>query len=310
MVLSVGGGKELLLHSSEGDVDQLSEIAGKWGTQNLLAAAQIVDQALARMRMVTHSRVLLETALIRIAQLEDLQQLSDLIAQLHSGDVSSAPGKKKTEAVAAGSSTTIPDKQTTLRVDQAHEVSATPTVPPSTTTTPKSSPRHPMKQDAPPAELPKQAPSPAPASRQVGPPSGPVSTDGDIAKDAKKLWNQAATEFDGIAADCASHFVDAANLAPNRLVVTFPSSYNSSKSFCERPEKHSEMERIVSRIAGRKMKLEFAVRVDMGHETPAKPTLSVRQRDREITQRAFVQRAVELFSGNISGVNSPKRNDQ
>ena len=95
MAISVGGDKELLLHTSEADFEELSEIAQSWGTTNLLAAAQIVDQALGRMRLVTHARILLETALIRIAQLEDLQEISELIAQVQSGEMPTASVKKK-----------------------------------------------------------------------------------------------------------------------------------------------------------------------------------------------------------------------
>ena len=126
LAMSVGGGKELLLHSSESDAEKLTEIAKAWGTPNLLAAAQIVDQTLARMRMVTHSRVLLETALIRISQLEDLQDLSDLITQVQSG-VAPAPVKKKVEA------SPVEDRSATVgstaRVDPPHETQPKPTQP-------------------------------------------------------------------------------------------------------------------------------------------------------------------------------------
>lgn len=309
MALSVGGGKELLMHSSESDADQLAELAKGWGTQNLLAAAQIVDQALARMRLVTHSRVLLETALIRIAKLEDLQELSGLIRQLHSsgGPIES---KKKTETV-GGDGDRDPSAETVTRLDageqrpsvsvgQAREsVSGIENVAmASNEAIAESSGRR--------GEAGIEAKEPdleaGDNSIQPVPPSN-----GSL--DAEAIWRQATAEFDGIVADCASHSVHAANPAPNRLVITFPSTYNSSKSFCERPEKQGEMEKIVSRIAGRKMKLEFAVRADAAHDIPARPVMSVRQREREITQRPFVQRAVELFSANISSVSSPKQND-
>ena len=69
------------------------------------------------------------------------------------------------------------------------------------------------------------------------------------------------------------------------------------------------MEKIVSEIAGTKLKLEFQLRADAGHDAPAKPAVSARQRDREIVQRSFVQRAVELFSADVTGVAGPKRSE-
>ena len=101
LALSVGGGKELMLDTSEGDIETLTKTAKAWGTPNLLAAAQILDQSIARMRLVTHSRVLLETALVRIALLEDLQQLADIIGQLQSGIAPGPADKKKTQPVVA-----------------------------------------------------------------------------------------------------------------------------------------------------------------------------------------------------------------
>ena len=46
---------------------------------------QILDQTLSRMRYSTQGRILAELALVRISQLEDLDELSEVIAQLQSG---------------------------------------------------------------------------------------------------------------------------------------------------------------------------------------------------------------------------------
>ena len=73
LVLSVGSDGDMMLHSAASEAEALTEIAHAWGTPNLLAASQILDHALGRMRQVTHTRVLLEMALIRIASLEDMQ---------------------------------------------------------------------------------------------------------------------------------------------------------------------------------------------------------------------------------------------
>ncbi len=60
--------------------------AQAWGLETLLAAAQVLDQAMARMRHSTHPRLLLEMALIRIAELEDLASLSQLLAEMSQGE--------------------------------------------------------------------------------------------------------------------------------------------------------------------------------------------------------------------------------
>jgi len=322
MALSVGGGKELLLHSPEGDAEELAEIANGFGTANLLAAAQIVDQALMRMRLVTHSRVLLETALIRIAQLEDLQALSDLISQVQSGAsgaVAATPSAKKktpsepviSPAVATETKAAVTDsassivsspkstpsseaEQKVVRVDEPHTEASESTEPAAAAT----------KETV---EVETSANTPASSSAE--------ETPSEASPDAKELWQKTVAQLDGITADIASNFVGvrfsstggstdatSANSGPKRVVVCFPGSYNSSKSYCERPERHSKLEEIASKIAGTKVKLEFEIRADQAHETPTKPAISARQREREIAQRAFVQRAVEIFSGDITSI--------
>lgn len=374
LALSVGGGKELLLHSSESDFEELSEIAKSWGTQNLLAAAQIVDHALERMRMVTHSRVLLETALIRIAQLEDLQQLSDLISQLQSGTAPTGgqkkndvqprtvtqqlptrspneshamPGSASTPRNASNDSITkVGDEQTQLDSQNL------PTPLHSAGDSPSTALEQPANRVDNTAKSVHTRIDPAQTARPASPggnrtPAADASTFDQITDsataeseshhddgtplengnrrekeftiepvmasaatlDAHSLWRKTIEQLDGMAADAASHFVNAANSAPNRLVVTFPASYNSSKSFCERPERLSEIEQIVSKLAGTKLKLEFSIRADQAHAAPARPSVSARQREREISQRPYVQRAADLFSAEITGVSAPLRKD-
>ena len=82
MVVSVGGGVELLLHTSDADQPALTDAAEQWGIETIVAAAQILDQSVARMRQSVHVRMLAEMAIVRIARLEDLDALPDLIAQL------------------------------------------------------------------------------------------------------------------------------------------------------------------------------------------------------------------------------------
>lgn len=290
LALSVGGDSDLLLHSSDNDEELLRGVASQWGTPNLLAAAQILDQTLARMRLVTYSRTLLEAALIRIATLENLDDLADLIGQLQSGG---EPIKKKSQSPVTRASST---GQRDLRAEMGEStaVDALPKGAPPSQATPS---------------IPSVTEAPAAVESQPEVRAEPTENQEPL-EDALQIWRETIDQLEGMAADCASHFTVAANLAPNRLVVTFPARYTSSKSFCERPERHGEMEKIASRIAGRKVKLEFAVRADTAHQVPAKPVISTRQREREVTQRPYVQQAAELFSANVTGVSLPKQNEE
>ena len=267
----------------------MAEIARCWGTPNLLAAAQILDQSIARMRVVTHARVLLETALVRISLLEDLQQIADLISDLRSGQTP-APSKKKRRPEA---NVVAQDKTRQADASGRAKLPEEPTAEPPAVSVPRDD-------HAPPAAH-QAAPPPSSAAPANLTPSGIENSDA--------LWLATIDRLEGIAADHASQFESTANFAPNRLAVTFPAMYTSSMSFCQRPERQGEIEKILSEVAGKKLKLEFAIREDGGHVAPPKPAISARQRERQVSQQPFVQRAMELFSADVTSVSAAKRND-
>jgi DNA polymerase-3 subunit gamma/tau len=82
MVAAVGCPAEAFLYTSPSGAPQVVEAGKQLGLDTLLAIMQIFDQSLARMRYSTQSRILAELALVRISHLENLDDLSELMAQL------------------------------------------------------------------------------------------------------------------------------------------------------------------------------------------------------------------------------------
>jgi DNA polymerase III subunit gamma/tau len=85
MTAVVGCPADLLLHAATADHAQLAETGKPSALETLLAAVQILDQTLARMRQTTQVRTLVEMALVRICHLERLDDLSALIANFQQG---------------------------------------------------------------------------------------------------------------------------------------------------------------------------------------------------------------------------------
>ena len=56
---------------------------------------QILDQTLSRMKYSTQSRILAELALVRICNLEDLEELSNLIVQLQANQPVAVRGRER-----------------------------------------------------------------------------------------------------------------------------------------------------------------------------------------------------------------------
>ena len=99
MAATVGCDSDLMLHSGREDYGQLSQVGGQLGLETVLAILQILDQTVTRMRQSTYVRVLLEMALVRVSQLEKLDELSELIGQLREGVVpSTAAGASPSSA--------------------------------------------------------------------------------------------------------------------------------------------------------------------------------------------------------------------
>jgi DNA polymerase-3 subunit gamma/tau len=87
MAAHVGCSEDLLLHAAPNERPQLVEFGTQLGIQTLLAIVQILDQSVTRMRHSTHTRTLLEIALVRICKLDDLDELSALLGRLRDGNL-------------------------------------------------------------------------------------------------------------------------------------------------------------------------------------------------------------------------------
>jgi DNA polymerase-3 subunit gamma/tau len=84
----------------------VADVGKRLGLTTVLAVLQILEQTLSRLRYSTQGRILAELALVRICSLEDLDELSAVIARLQS---SPPPGAATTgRSVAAGGSPAPP----------------------------------------------------------------------------------------------------------------------------------------------------------------------------------------------------------
>ncbi|MCE5268794.1 MAG: DNA polymerase III subunit gamma/tau [Planctomycetaceae bacterium] len=104
MVAAAGCQPEAFLYTSPSAAKKVTEAGKRLGLSTLLAAMQILDQTLSRMRYSTQGRILAELALVRISHLEDLDELAGLIAQLQSdAGVATTAGVQPMAAIPPGS---------------------------------------------------------------------------------------------------------------------------------------------------------------------------------------------------------------
>jgi DNA polymerase-3 subunit gamma/tau len=82
MVAAAGCPAESFIYSLPAHAEEIMAAGKKFGLYTLLAMLQILDQTLARLRFSTQVRILAELALVKMCQLEDLDDLGELIAKI------------------------------------------------------------------------------------------------------------------------------------------------------------------------------------------------------------------------------------
>jgi DNA polymerase-3 subunit gamma/tau len=95
MAVTVGCDPSLQRHTAASMHDELKQLGQRWGLQTVLAVVSLIDQTLVRIRHSVYGRVLLESTVIQICNLPDLQAIADLAAAAGSGQpLPPAPQKK------------------------------------------------------------------------------------------------------------------------------------------------------------------------------------------------------------------------
>lgn len=265
----VGCPADLMLHVSTADFSGVREAGQRWGLETTLAALQILDQALTRMKQTTQVRTLVEIALVRICKLEDLDALPGLIAQLRGG----------------GSPVAGPPVARVRR--EAPSVAEV---------------RVPAAADAVPAAKAGTVPATAAAEATgVAKPAGGLTV-----QLLEPAWRAALAEISGLKAELAGGYTSLSVTPPNLLVITLRSAYN--KEYCDRPDVKRELEQGLSRQIGQGVRIEFAVAPEAEAPRAEKRPAAVSriQRMRDLEQNPFVQETMRLFEAEITRVDEPR----
>lgn len=271
MAMVVGCDTDQLRFVLPSQYAQAAELGQKLGVHTVLAMIQVLDQTASRMRGSLHTRTLAEMALVRIAHLDDLDNLAEIAAELRWTTPPAQPEgvKKKVSPVAVLSTATT----------TAAQAGPTVTTPPAASHT-------------------------SPPTQRIDPPTssspaGPVTLTSEAVKSA---WSQLTSDMEGMLAGYASEAKSVGLANDGTMVVSFTDQF--SKERCESPVNRTELERSLSGYLGTAIALKFELDRTAPATTPSKPAgspkvVSRRQRQSEIAERPFVARAVELFAADI-----------
>jgi DNA polymerase-3 subunit gamma/tau len=318
MAVAVGCGPELLLHAAEADYPEIKRLGAKFGLETTLAAVQVLDQAVTKMRHSFHARVLFEVAIVRICKLEDLEELAQLAANLQAGGPlpASRPSGPSSESTPestprlagsnagsnAGSGTGAEKKKDSGPVESAATIQ------------PASAAAEAMSvEDAGSEEEAEERPPHEPATNASAPPVAPappaVARDRLPANlaDARQLWEAALDQLEDMTADFGRGYSTVDFADSDRLVVGFRLEYNLQRSSCERPDRKQKIEQALAAVAGRTVRVEFMALASESKpvERKAGPVSRV-ARIREREKHPMVQQARSMFDAEIVDIVEPR----
>ena len=263
MTQAVGCDESRMLYALPSQKKEVQDIAGQMGIHTLLAIIQVLDQAAARMRVSTHARTLAEMAVVRVCQLENLDDLALLLEQLREEPSDSQATGSIKKNVAPSQSRPI---KPTPRGRQSAIPRSNQTSTESTATT--------AIEDADSA-----APTIVPTEENV-----------------EQIWKQALDTLTGMVADHASHVDEVTVDTDGRMVITFSESFY--RDSCERVANRARLESALLEVCGLRVALVLqAAQRDSATSASPAPALSRRQKQMELVSQPFVKKAIELFDG-------------
>ena len=271
MAAAAGCSPEMFLFASPANRDAVAEAGRSLGLQTTLAAMQILDETLARLRESTQTRVLADLALVRICYLEDLENLANLIAELRAGTApatSTAPRPVRRAVTAPPKTATVSPRSESESSSQA------------------STPKNTNQADT----------TPVAVSMTLTPSS------------AEAVWKATIGGVSKLTAGMAESYSKVECPSEDRLVVTFPANKRFAKDVCEREVNLSKFRETLSGLVGGSVRLEFVMSDQpAAGSTPrstskksrgsARPSgaPSQQQQIRDIQTHPMVEKARELF---------------
>ena len=227
LLASVGCGPGARAGEGPGLGVDLAATGRALGTETVLAMLQIVDQTLARMRTSGHAAILAEMAIVRLAKLEDLDNLAALVQGIVPAAGVSAPAPSRA-AVAPR------EKKTTDMTPPAAAPVAAAAV----------------ETAAPPGVAPAGATRVAAPEQPNPPPALPA--------DPRAAWLQACETVGGLAADFAAAATEV-RWNDGVLEVVIPAAATTAATFLRRPEAAAGIARALSDVAGQPLRHTIVV---------------------------------------------------
>ena len=283
MLMACNGDKQLLMYCSPSRYDEVKQLARDLELSRILAAMQVLDQTYTKMRYSTQGRILLELALVRIANLQQLQGIAVLIEQLRSGTFN-ALSPVQTVANphhAVRNEQPVGTPVMTRFSDMLPQQQNSQPLPPSTGTEKKNEP----------------------LATRHSPPAAPITLNDT---EAGRCWDAMTGRLSGTVAAHAASAHSVQFEPPETVVVTFPSTQPLAKTYCE--NESQKIQTILCEISGQSVSLRFDTLMVEEPTKPVTPPMNPAVRKMQLMAEAsehpMVKKAAELFGATLTDIKS------
>lgn len=308
MTVGVGCDESMLRYCAVSMHGELKTLAESWGLQTLLAVIGIIDETLVRIRHSVHARVLLESAVVQICSLPDLQLISDLAA--------ATSGEKKKLILSATKARTAPNPVASTSPPSPDSPAPARPAPPGFSGNDLASGNEAtVRIDGgtgdPVVPAPKSLPSAAPAPAHVLAATDEMAASPILSPDRfDQVWNAAIAEMDPMTVSltraakvtCSSKGV---------VQLKYPGDSKLAFGRCEAPENRNEIVATLQRIVGKPVPVQIELDARLApkpKQAAAKPKSRNRmQLMKEIESKELVKACMEMMGAEIIRVDAPRQ---
>lgn len=307
LTVAVGAGREIMEFTQVDEFARVQQLAESIGKYTALAALEILQEMFRKMRNSVQVRLLIEMTVIRIATLEELDEIQNWLNLLQSPELMALAEKSPVVAVGNQDNLTSPvaeKKNDVMPHGLSQGASAsTPTpaieplmVSPQDTKTANSTPISEVAATTVAGGLPS-----------VLKPKSSVDLDVITSENIATVWSEMCADFDDLFANILQSAEVVSLLEPGHVSIMFPHDLSFQKETCERPERRQKITEALKALTGKQFKLSFGLlRQQVVDELPVEVVKTARERNIEAEDNPFVQRAVEVFEAEISHIDHPQ----
>ncbi|SIO65754.1 DNA polymerase-3 subunit gamma/tau [Singulisphaera sp. GP187] len=274
MVLSAGA-DQTVLTATPRQRPRLQAVVDRWPLDSILAALQILPETRSRLRGSSHGRTIIEVGLVKVARLENLAEISDLVGRLIALEGGLPPMDPAQTLVKKKLAPPDPEPSPplTARGEPARTADSVPT--PALTST--------------------SSPPPPPASRtELAPAPRAHSAAPLVLSEVVAIWPQVVQKVGLGLGKGLSQVVPTAISEPDVLVIGVPPRYNWIVEDCGTPQSLAKIEEALASVLNRPVQLRFErSSKEVASATPTAVTEP--NRHDEVSDDPMVRKVVELF---------------